>query len=305
MDSITKQAIKVSKNTNAKTDFLTLNSETNANLTLSTNANHTKSQKHFLDRATSINKIEQRLFCLFDFNSSKGNFRQKILELKPYIEKVIDGRPSFYKVKGIEMPDDQRSITLKPTGVDTSQLEQLLLNCKNQPPCVHDLRFKIESDLHTKLLEKGLTPNKHNNSITITNDLIPSPDSNLNIKLVVTPKHIQLIVGCSTKPIIWNLGTIHDLGFNLGRYIELLRSFVNDLFSIQPISKWRTVAYHFNKDGTFELQDSNFHLYFEDFTGCLTRIYTKHFPDGKTRLRIEETRTVNQPLEELAKEALN
>ena len=292
---------------NANTQSLTLRQQTNAKLTLDTNANHnhlTKSQKHFYDRAESICKIEQRLFCLEDFTLSKSNFRQKILKLKPYIEKVVSGRPSFYKIKGVDIPGDLNSITLKPTGVDTSQLEKILLNCKNQPPCIHDLRFKIESDLHSKLLQKGITPNKHNNSILITNDLIPSPDPTLNIKLIVYPKHAQLIIGCSTKPIIINFSSMQELVFNLGRYIELLRIFVDDLFVIQPVSKWITTAFHLNKDGSFELQDSNFHYYFEDVANCLTRIYSKHFPDGKTKARIEKTLTVNKPFEELAKDTL-
>ena len=187
--------------------------------------------------------------------------------------------------------------------MDTSQLEKILLNCKNQPPCIHDLRFKIESNLHEKLLQKGLTTNKHNNSILITNEFIPSPDSTLNIKLIVYPKHVQLIVGCSTKPIIYNHSSIQNLVFNLGRYMELLRSFVNDLFVIRPVSRWITTAYHLNKDGSFELQDSNFHYYFEDVSNLLTRIYSKHL-DGKIKVRVEQTLTVNKPLEELAKDAL-
>jgi len=292
---------------NANTQSITLRPQTNAKLTLCPNANHkhlTKSQKHFHDRAESICKIEQRLFCCEDFNLSKANFRQKILELKPYIDKVVDGRPSFYKIKGIDIPGDLHSITLRPTGVDTTQLEKILLNCKNQPPCIHDIRFKIESDLHEKLLQKGITPNKHNNSILITNDLIPSPDSTLNIKLIVYPKHTQLIVGCSTKPIIYNASSIQDLVFNLGRYMELLRSFVNDLFVIRPVSKWITTGFHLNKDGSFELQDSSFHYYFEDVANCLTRIYSKHFSGGKIKPRLEQTLTMNKPFEELAKEAI-
>ena len=290
---------------NANTQSLTLTLQTNAKLTLRPNANHdhrTKSQKHFLDRAESICKIEQRLFCCEDFTLSKVNFRQKILELKPYIEKIVGGHPSFYKIKGIDIPGDLHSITLKPTGVDTSQLEKILLNCKNQPPCIHDLRFKIESNLHEKLLQKRLTPNKYNNSILITNDLIPSPDSTLNIKLIVYPKHVQLIVGCSTKPIIYNHSSIQNLVFNLGRYMELLRSFVDDLFVIQPVSKWITTAFHLNKDGSFELQGSNFHYYFEDVSNLLTRIYSKYL-DGKIKARVEQTLTVNKPFGELVKDA--
>ena len=295
-------------NTKANTNIqsLTLIPQTNAKLTLETNSNHnylTKSQKHFYTRAESICKVEQRLFCFEDFNLTKANFRQKILELKPYIEKVVDGRPSFYKIKGVDIPGDQHSITLRPTGVDTTQLEKILLNCKNSPPCIHDLRFKIESDLHSKLLQKRITPNKHNNSILITKELILSPDPALDIKLIVYPKHIQLIVGCSTKPIIYNHSSMQDLIFNLGRYIELLRLFVNDLFVIQPISKWITTAYHLNRDGSFELQDSNFHYYFEDVSNLLTRIYSKHL-GGKIKGRVEKTLSTSKPLRELAKEAL-
>ena len=289
------------------TQPLTLTQQTNAKLTLDTNANHkhlTKSQKHFYDRAVSICRIEQRLFCCEDFTLSRTNFRQKILELKPYIEKIVDGHPSFYKIKGIDMPDDLRSITLKPTGLDTSQLEKILLNCKNQPPCIHDLRFKIESNLHSKLLLKGLTPNVNNNSITIDDSLIPSPDSSLNVKLLVYPKSIQLIVGCSFKPVIFDHSSIYNLGFSLGRYVELLRLFVDDDFSITPISKWVVTAYHLNKDGSIELQDSNFHYYFEDVSNLLTRIYSKHLPDGKIKARVEHTLTTNKSFEELAKEAL-
>jgi len=292
--------------TNANTHLLTLKRETNGLLTDHTNANHihfTKSLQLFYDRAKSICTIEQRLFSCEDFQLSKTNFRHKILELKPYIVKVVDGRPSFYKVKGVKLPGDIHLLTLKPTGLDTSQLEKMLLNCKDQPPMLHDIRFKIDSDLHSKLLLKGITPDKNNSCIVINDKLVPSPDSFVNYKLLVYPEHIQLIVGCSLKPLFASIAGIFELTFALGRYIELLRLFVNDQFSIIPVSQWRCVGYHFNKDGTFELNDSNFHYYFEDFQNCMVRIYTKHFPDG-TRLRVEKTESCNKPLEQLAREVL-
>ena len=81
MDNFTNKNSFV--NNHANIQSLTLIPKTNAKLTLDTNANHnhrTKSQKHFYDRAESICKIEQRLFCCEDFTLSKSNFRQKILE---------------------------------------------------------------------------------------------------------------------------------------------------------------------------------------------------------------------------------
>jgi len=291
------------KFSNAKTELLTQLQQTNANLTLESNASLTESQVYFLQQMLRVNTIEKRPASLKDFQLSKTNFRQKIHELKYYVDKVIDGRPSFYKVKGVKLPGDQSRITLNPTGVNTTQLEQLLLNCKDQPPMLHDIRFKIYSDLHSKLLQKGLTPNKNNSCIIITDKIVPSPDPFLNFKLLVYPEHIQLIVGCSIKPLFASTNGIFELSFTLGRYIELLRLFVNDHLSITPISQWRCVGYHFNKDGKFELNDSNFHYYFEDFQNCMIRIYTKHFPDG-TRLRVEKTETCNKSLEQLAREVL-
>ena len=289
---------------NAKQDLLTLISQTNAKLTLRPNAKLSDSQIIFLKHMLRINQIEKRPVSLHDSNLSKNNFRQKIHEVRYYVVKVIDGRPSFYKVRGVDLPGDQSRITLKPTGVDTSQLEQFLLNCKDQPPMLHDIRFKIDSDLHDKLLHMKITPNKNNSCITITDKLIPNPDPFVNLKLLVYPKHIQLIVGCSRKPLFASPAGITDLVFIIGRYVELLRLFVNEAFSIPRISQWRCVGYHFNKDGRLQIDDQNFHYYFEDFQNCMIRIYTKHFSNGDNRLRVEKTVGVDKSIEEMSVEAL-
>ena len=289
---------------NAKQALITLIRQNNAKLTLPTNANLSKSQTYFLERMLSINQIEQRPACVCDFTLSRSNFRQKIHELRDYIEKVIDGRPSFYKIKGVELPGDTSKLTLTPMGVNTSQLEQLLLNCKNQPPMLHDIRFKIDSDLHDKLLLKGLTPDPTNSCIIINEGLIPNPDPFIHFKLLVYPKHIQLIVGCSKYPLFHSLGGIFNLVFTLGRYIELLRSFVLDSFSIPQVSQWRCVGYHFNKDGNLQIEGQNFDLDFKDFQNCMIRIYTKQFSKNDKRLRIERTESFNKSIEEMSKEVL-
>jgi len=289
---------------NTNQDLLTLIQQTNAKLTLHPNANLTESQIYFLEQMLRVNQIEKRPACFRDSTLTKGNYRQKIHEVRYYIEKVIDGRPSFYKVKGVELPGDQSRITLKPMGVDTTNLQQLLLTCKGQPPMLHDIRFKIDSNLHDKLLHKGLTPDKNNSCIIVSDKLIPNPDPFVNFKLLVYPKHIQLIVGCSRKPLFHSIGGISDLVFNIGRYVELLRLFVNDTFSIPQVSQWRCVGYHFNKDGRFQIDDQNFHYYFEDFQNCMIRIYTKHFSKNDNRLRVEKTEGVNKSIEELSREVL-
>ncbi|MCH8916361.1 MAG: hypothetical protein IIA82_11070 [Thaumarchaeota archaeon] len=306
MDSFpnTNSFSKKNISTNDKQDLLTLINQTNAKLTLHPNDTLSDSQMLFLDHMLSINQIEQRPVSRLDYSITQNNFRQKILEVKSYIVKEIGGRPPFYKVRGVELPGDQSRITIKPTGVDTSQLERLLLNCKNQPPMLHDIRFMMDSDLHEKLLNKRITPNKNNSCIVLTDELIPNPHPFVNFKLLAYPEHIQLIVGCSRKPLFYSTAGISDLVFTMGRYVELLRSFVDDAFSIPQVSRWRCKGYHFNKDGTLQISGQNFEYYFEDFQGCMIRIYTKHFSKNDTRLRVEKTVGVNKTIEEMTTEAL-
>lgn len=284
---------------NANTSLVTLKSKSNANCNAIDNANLSKSLNQFKEDATNFCKIQQRPFCFKDFNYTPGNFRQKIRLLKDYIVPVIKGRPSFYKVRGIELPLESKSVTLNPMGL--CKIQSILEDCRDQPPMIHDIRFKIESNLHEKLIKKGLTPNINNHSITLNN--IPTPDSSLNFKILSYPKHIQLVVGCSLKPIIYDSAGIQNLIFNLGQYISNLKLFVNDTFSIQPISKWMVTHTHLNKDGSLELSGQSFHYCFEDYTGALYRIYSKEFPDG-TRARVEKIETEKISIEQMAKEVI-
>jgi len=281
---------------NANASLVTLLSKNNASCNAIDNANLSKCLDQFLTDATNFCKIQQRPFCFKDFNLKPGNFRQRIRLLSDHIVPVIKGRPTFYKVKGINFPLEPKSVTLNTMGL--YRLESILEDCRDQPPMIHDIRFKIESDVYEKLLKKGLTPNKNNHSITLNN--IPTPDSSLNFKILAYPKHIQLIVGCSLKPIIYDSKGISNLIFNLGQYIGNLKLFVNDTFSIQPISKWTVTHTHCNKDGSLELSGQSFHYSFEDYTGSLYRIYAKKFPDG-VRARVEKIETEKISIEQMAK----
>jgi len=273
-------------------------------VTLTTNAglNLTESLKQFIKRAMQINEIEQRPFCYKDFNLTKANFRQKLYLLKSYIIKVIDGRQAFYKIKGIDLPGSSHDITLKPMRFQ-EQLDIILTNLKEQPPMIHDLKFKVISNLHEKLLSKGLTPNKKNNCIVLTN--INSPDSNLYCKIIAYPKHFQLDVGCTYKPIIYDVSGLQNFTFVMGEYVNLLRIFVGDDFSMQPISEWVITHYHFNRDGTESLSGQSFHYTFEDFSGSLIRVYSKEFQDGKRRARVESIQTPNITMREKIMEIAN
>lgn len=284
---------------NASTTILTLAQKYNETITFPTNTYHvhlTESLIRFLDHALKINLVEQRPWSLNDFNLKPNNFRQKLRSLKNIIEKVVGGHPSYYKIKGVNLPGDSHSITLRPMGVN-EQLREYMNELKDQPPMIHDIRFRINTkDIYDSLFNKGLTPNSNNNSI-----LFPIPtsfDPAYTLQLLAYPKHTQLIVGCTFRPIIYDVGGILDLSSLLGRVIQTLDNFIAKPISIPSISHWICTQYHFNKDGSAELSGQDFHFTFEDVSGEMIRIYTKRFPNGSKKVRLEKILTPKTTLQE-------
>jgi len=267
----------------------------NANYNAIHNANLSKGDLVFLSVLSKFHKIREEPFSVESFGYKPVTFRQKIHRIRSHIEIVIPGRPTFYKVKGVSLSN---SITLKPMGV--LHLETILRDCKNQTPMIHDVRFKVISDLHEKLLTIGLSQHKQNHSIVLTDSILPSPNPNLNIKLISYPKHFQLIVGCSLHPIIFDISSLTDLWFILGKYINQLESFVGSSFLIQPLSKWTHTHSHLNKDGSIELSGESFHCTQEDYNGVLYRVYSKSFSDGN-RIRVETVDTEKKSLADMIK----
>jgi len=261
----------------------------------SCNASLSKGDSTFLTRLRKHNEIRQEPFCVEDFDYKPGTFRHKLHRIRDHIQVVASGHPTFYKVKGVDLP---RNVTLKPMGV--FELETVLRDCKDQTPMIHNVRFKVYSNLHEKLLLKGLSQHKQNHSIVLTDSILPSPYPNLNIKLISYPKHFQLIVGCSLHPIIFDIPSLTDLWFVLGKYINQLESFVGSSFLIQPLSQWTHTHSHLNKDGSLELSGESFHCTQEDYNGVLYRIYSKSFSDGN-RIRVEKVDTEKKSLADMIK----
>jgi len=284
---------------NASTTILTLAQKYNETITFPTNTynvNLTESLIRFVDHALKINLVEQRPWSLNDFNLKSNNFRQKLRSLKNIIEKVVGGHPSYYKIKGVNLPGDSHSITLRPMGVN-EQLREFMNELKDQPPMIHDIRFRINTkDIYDSLFNKGLTPNSNNNSI-----LFPIPasfDPAYTLQLLAYPKHTQLIVGCTFRPIIYDVNGILDLSALLGRVIETLVNFIAEPISIPSISHWICTQYHFNKDGSAELSGQDFHFTFGGVSGEMIRIYSKRFPNGSKKVRLEKIVTRKTTLQE-------
>jgi len=117
---------------------------------------YSRSLQQFVDRAHDINVKEHNSFCIIDYpNLTHTNFRRIIRKLGNNIERVGNGRPQFYKLRGIKLPGDTRKVTLEPMRVQEEEFVRLLTTLKEQPVKIHDIKIRIDnSELHTRLLQK-------------------------------------------------------------------------------------------------------------------------------------------------------
>jgi len=260
-----------------------------------------KGVKQFVDRAYDINVKEQRAFCYVDYpNLTHTNFRRIIRKLGDNIERVGKGRPQFYKLKGIKLSGDSRKITLEPMRVQTQQFVKLLSTLKEQPPKIHDIKVRIDNtELHNILLQKGSTPDRHNHSIKVNFETI---DNNITTKVLIYPKTIQVDIGCTYKPLIFNDKTT----WFLHEHLSKLSYFLSGLSGVilPAVNDWVITHYHFGKDGTEAYNGQNFQYTIEDVNTGLIRFYSKLMKNGERILRLEQIQTPHNSIEEEMKRAM-
>ena len=260
-----------------------------------------KGLKQFVDRAYDFNVKQQRPFCYLDYrNLSHVNFRRIIRKLGDNIERVGNGRPKFYKLKGIKLPGDTRKITLEPMRVQTQQFVKLLSTLKEQPPKIHDIKVRIDNtELHNILLQKGSTPDRHNHSLKVNFETI---DNNITTKVLIYPKTIQVDIGCTYRPIIWNDKTT----WYLHEHLSKLSYFLTGLSGVilPAVNDWVITHYHFGKDGIEAYNGQNFHYTIEDVNTGLIRFYSKLMKNSERFPRLEQIQTPRNSLEDEMKKAI-
>ena len=260
-----------------------------------------RSLQQFVDRAYDINVKEQRPFCIVDYpNLTHVNFRRIIRKLGDNIERVGKGRPQFYKLRGIKLPGDTRKITLEPMRVQEEEFEKILATLKNQPPMIHDIKIRIDnSELHTRLLEKGCSKDKNNHSIKINFEGI---DNNVITKILVYPKTIQVDISCTYRPLIYNIDTVWYLHEHLAKVSYHLTGLSGIVLT--TVNNWIITHWHFNKDGTTAYNGQNFHYTIEDVNTGLIRFYSKLMKNDERIPRLEQIQTPQNSLEDEMKRAM-
>ena len=245
------------------------------------------------DKGYHINMIEGRPFSYHDFEMKPGTFRQHVLRLKPYVELVYRDHVSFYKIKGITLPGDSHRVTTRHTG-EAIQLIQQLERLEDQPRKIHDIKLRVDSSIHYDLQKKGCSVNPHNHSILVN---IAVSDDSMNIKALVYPKTIQIDIGCSYKPIIYDIESLlylQEILTEASIYLSMLSK-----QKLPPVKDWIVTHYHLNKDGNFEINGKSFHFTFASVTTGLIRFYSKKMKDGKTIPRIEKIVTPKIPFSQM------
>ena len=122
----------------------------------------------------------------------------------------------------------------------------MLENLQKQEPAIHDLKFSFDTDIH-KYLKEMYAVNPKNNGIKLP---IPSLDEQLILKVMVYPKKLQLDIGCSYKPFVYDLSGTLNLCCILGQILYYLRMISSHDAQIPSISSWIITHYHFGKDGS-------------------------------------------------------
>jgi len=268
-----------------------MSSEINGLVTNYSNGRHvTICQEQFLRRAIEINKNQHRPFSYLDFpQMSAGHFRQMKHTFRDIIKIEVKSNPCFYRIKGIPVLSGRLSVTDNRTGAN---MFTILKNLREQPPKIHDIKLKFSSDLHHILIKKGEKPNPTNSGIFKPFRL---DDFTLS-RLSVYPETIQIDLGCSHRPLVYDILGVFQLVFYLGQLHEIMTR-LGDFQSRLPFfGEWIVTHYHFGKDGSETYSGQSFHRTFEDLSAGLVRFYSKEMHDGKTISRFEQVQTPNQSL---------
>lgn len=235
-------------------------------------------------------------------NLTQVNFRQYIHKLNDKIETAKKGRPTLYKVRGMKLAGDSHRITNRVTG-GISEFDHLLESLRDQPPMIHDIHLKFQSDLHSKLVSMGMSINHANHAVE--NIKYASLDNNINTKILIYPKTTQIIIGCTFKPIIYDISGVYSLMAHLAQVQAHLYHLTKHDATIPESKDWIVTRYDFNKDGSEAVIAKPFCLEFEDVSTGLIRFYLKNMSNGKTVPRLEQIRTPNKPISQILEEIIS
>ena len=255
-----------------------------------------REQRDFLTRAMKINSELHIPFSRMHYSDfTPANYRKMVSRLRKLgvVELVFRSKVGFYKVKGVNFITDRKFVTYEGKGVGLNMIP-LLQMIRIQPPSIHDIKLKFNSSHLHERLKDSLPVNPANQGILVKISL----GQYIEAKIMVYPNVVQVDLGCTIKPFVYDIGSALELMMHMGSlrmYLLYLASFQADI----PLpGNWIVTHYHFGKDGMETYTGKTFEHKFEDVTGGLIRYYSKTMPSGKMMPRLETICTPQVALNE-------
>lgn len=170
-------------------------------------------------------------------------------------------------------------------GVD---LIKYIREADAQVSAIHDIKIKIESDLHKYLIEGGQVRNEKNKGIKFQ---IPTNNKNITANALVYPNTIQIDIGCSMSAFAEDDKGKKQFASLLNLIWQKLCQYSDHLAKVQEPQDWLLTHYHYGRDGSMEYNGEKFHITTRDAIGDFVRAYSKTMLDGGTIVRIEKIAT--------------
>ena len=161
--------------------------------------------------------------------------------------------------------------------------------------CVHDIKVKLKTNIHHYFVNHGYSSAKSNGLIIIN---YPNQDNNLTIKISVYPPTVQIDIGCTYKPLVFDTSSMWSLHELMSKISFHLTCLIKNKMELPPVHEWVITHFHLNKDGSDGYSGESFNFEAEEFNLGIFRFYSKHYLDGKTKLRLEKIKTPQNSIAE-------
>ena len=213
--------------------------------------------------------------------STRGEHKLNFKFLSSSIHKI---KKLFNKIwSSKKLP--QRNTQEEGMGVD---LIKYIQDADSQISAIHDIKIKINSNLHKFLLESGQIKNQKNKGIKF---IIPTQNANITVNALVYPKTIQIDIGCSYEVFTNNEYGKKQFALLLNLICTKLCECSDHKATIPETSQWILTHYHYGRDGHLEYNGEKFHITARNALGEFVRTYSKKMLDGNTIVRIEKIKT--------------
>ena len=274
--------------------------------------------KKFINKAIRINQTGEP-FTVHNFPEiSKKTYKQYVFQLRHggLVQVISKTVYAFYKVKGFRLNDYWEKLTSNPTEVSINnysdfnrenvlQFLQDYLNSLDYP-ALHNIRLHFHHDFIYDHVQSHI-PSSSIRFVPENKSIVMSPnfswEPNSEAKIIITSKNlVQVMIKNTFKPLAYTEEGIYELFSKLGEVRRYLSMFS---FDLPAISNWYFVRADFGRDCKKPLNRLFPTMEFRDLSGALVRLYSKSWPDGQNRLRLEKIITPHKPLKDVLESFVN